>query len=158
MTAASTTSTDRIEKQIQLKAPRQRVWRALTDAGQFGTWFGARIEGGAFEPGHTLQGYVTIKGYEHLKFDMVIERIEPETLFSYQWHPYPKDPDADYSKETMTLVVFTLEPAQGGTLLRVVESGFDQIPAHRRAEAFRANEGGWAGQMKNIAQYLGEPK
>ena len=151
----STTSTDRIEKQVKLKASPARVWRALSDAAEFGTWFGARLDG-VFAPGRQLQGFVTIKGYEHLKFVMAVERMEPERLFSYRWHPYPSDPAKDYADEPMTLVEFRLTAQDGGTLLTVVESGFDRIPAYRRDEAFRMNDGGWAGQMKNIRKHLGE--
>jgi uncharacterized protein YndB with AHSA1/START domain len=147
-------STDRIEKRVVLRAPRSRVWRAISDAQEFGTWFRMKLDG-AFIAGRTVRAKVTIPGYEHLKVEMQVERIEPERYFSYRWHPYPNDPAVDYAAEPMTLVEFTLEDDEGGTALTIVESGFDRIPPARRAEAFRMNEGGWAGQIKNLAAYVG---
>jgi len=151
------TSTDRIEKEVTLRAPRSRVWRALTDHRQFSAWFQAELEG-PFVAGQRTLGRVTVKGYEHLKLDMRVERIEPERYFSYRWHPGAPDPNTSYDDEPMTLVEFTLEEVAEGTRLRVVESGFDALPASRRAEAFRMNEGGWKGQMANIERYLQEPR
>lgn len=149
------TYSDRIERSILLKAPRERVWRALADAQEFGTWFRLNLAGQTFAPGREVRGHVTYPGYEHLKVDMLIERMEPPALFSYRWHPYPADPKVDYSVEERTLVTFTLEEQSGGgTLLKVVESGFDKVPAHRRLEAFRMNSGGWEGQMRNIAAHV----
>jgi Activator of Hsp90 ATPase homolog 1-like protein len=84
----------------------------------------------------------------------VVDRLEPMTLFSFRWHPYAIDPNRDYSKEPMTLVTFALAEAEGGTLLTVTESGFDQIPADRRAKAIEANNGGWAHQTRLIDKYL----
>jgi len=147
-------STDRIEKRVVLRAPRSRVWRAISDAKEFGTWFRMTLDG-AFVAGRTVQAKVTIPGYEHLKVEIQVERIEPERYFSYRWHPYPNDPKVDYSTEPTTLVEFTLDEAEGGTALTIVESGFDRIPLARRAEAFRMNDGGWAGQIKNLAAYVG---
>jgi uncharacterized protein YndB with AHSA1/START domain len=147
-------STDRIERQIVLKAPRSRVWRALSNAEEFGTWFGVALKGKAFAPGQRTRGQITYPGYEHIVFDVLVERVEPERLLSFRWHPYPADPSVDYSKESPTLVVFELEEAAGGTLLRVVESGFDNVPASRRMEAFRMNSAGWDGQLKNIAKHF----
>jgi uncharacterized protein YndB with AHSA1/START domain len=146
-------STDRIEKRVVLRAPRSRVWRAISDAKEFGTWFRMNLDG-AFAQGRTVRAKVTIPGYEHMKVEMQVERIEPERYFSYRWHPYPNDPAVDYSAEPMTLVEFTLEDAEGGTALTIVESGFDRIPLARRAEAVRMNDGGWAGQIKNLAAYV----
>ena len=148
-------STDRIEKRVVLRAPRSRVWRAISDAKEFGTWFRITLDGD-FTEGAMLRGNVTIPGHEHLKVEMEIERIEPERYFSYRWHPYPKDPATDYSAEPMTLVEFTLEEAEGGggTALTIVESGFDRIPLARRAEAFRVNTEGWGGQIKNLERYV----
>ena len=145
--------TDRIEKRIVLRAPRPRVWRAICDAKEFGTWFRMDFDG-AFVVGATVRAKVNIPGHEHLKVEMRVERIEPERYFSYRWHPYPKDPAVDYSAEPMTLVEFTLEDAEGGTALTIVESGFDRIPLARRAEAFRMNTDGWTGQLKNLAAYV----
>ena len=150
-------STDRIEKRVLLRAPRARVWRAISDAKEFGTWFRMKLDG-AFAEGRTVRATVTIPGYEHLKVEMQVERIEPERYFSYRWHPYPNDPKVDYSAEPMTLVEFTLEDAEGGggTALTIVESGFDRIPLARRAEAFRMNSNGWAQQMKQIEAHVSQ--
>jgi uncharacterized protein YndB with AHSA1/START domain len=148
------TSTDRIEKHIVLRAPRAKVWRALADAPQFGSWFGVDLTGASFAPGARVRGKITHPGYEHVTFEAVIERMEPERLISWRWHPYAVDPKVDYSKEPTTLVVFELKDAPEGTLLTVVESGFDQIPLARRAEAFRMNEGGWTAQMANIERHV----
>jgi uncharacterized protein YndB with AHSA1/START domain len=148
-------NTDRIEKRVVLRAPRSRVWRAISDAKEFGKWFRITLDG-AFAEGRTVRGRVAIPGHEHLKVEMQVERIEPERYFSYRWHPYPKDPAHDYSAEPMTLVEFTLEDVEGGggTALTIVESGFDRIPLARRAEAFRMNTDGWSGQIKNLAAYV----
>ncbi|MBR1219547.1 SRPBCC family protein [Bradyrhizobium sp. U87765 SZCCT0131] len=145
--------TDRIEKSIELKAPLSRVWKALTDHEAFGTWFRVKLDG-PFVPGEVSRGRVTYPGFEHVEWQAVVQKMEPERLFSFTWHPYAVDPNTDYSQETPTLVTFTLEKIPTGTLLRVVESGFDRIPAGRRAEAFRMNDGGWAEQVRNIAEYL----
>jgi len=145
--------TNRIEKTIELKAPVSRVWKALTDHREFGTWFRVRLEG-PFVPGQVSRGQITYPGYEHLKWEAVVQKMEPERLFSFTWHPYAVDPKQDYSKEPSTLVEFTLEKTAGGTLLRVVESGFDNLPARRRDEAFRMNDGGWSEQLKNIAGHV----
>lgn len=145
--------TDRIEKRIILKAPRARVWRAISDAQEFGQWFGVKLTGG-FVAGETIHGKITYPGYEHLTMDMAIERMEPEHYFSYRWHPYAVDPAVDYSSEPMTLVEFQLEDTEGGTLLTIVESGFDQIPPERRGAAFRANDSGWAEQTLSIEGHV----
>jgi len=147
------TSPDRIEKSIVLRAPRARVWRALTDAQEFGTWFRVKLEG-PFSEGATVRGRITHPGYEHLTMEMQVERIEPERLFSYRWHPYAISPAVDYSAEPTTLVEFRLDDVPGGTRLTVVESGFERLPSGRRAEAFRMNEGGWAEQMGNIERHV----
>jgi uncharacterized protein YndB with AHSA1/START domain len=152
---STTTSTDRIEKTVTLRAPRARVWRALTNAGEFGAWFLVTLES-EFAAGATVRGRITYPGYEHLTLEMVIDRIEPEHYFSYRWHPAPES-GVDYSPEPMTLVEFTLDEADGGTVLTIVESGFDRLPVARRAEAFRANEGGWAEQITNIARHVSKP-
>lgn len=144
-------STDRIEKSVILRAPRSRVWRALTDPAQFGEWFGARLSG-TFTPGQRMRGQITIPGYDHLAFDVLVERMEPERLFSYRWQP-GGNPDKDPA-EPMTLVLFELEDVPEGTRLTVTESGFDQLPQARRSKAFRENEQGWAGQLENISRYL----
>jgi uncharacterized protein YndB with AHSA1/START domain len=146
---------DRIEKEIDLKAPVSRVWRALTDYREFGEWFRVKLEG-PFVAGQEARGQITHAGYEHLQMTIVVQKIEPERYFSYTWHPYAKDPEVDYSQETPTLVEFTLEKSAKGTLLKVTESGFDKIPSHRRVEAFRMNENGWAQQLKNIERHVVE--
>jgi uncharacterized protein YndB with AHSA1/START domain len=146
-------TTDRIEKRIELRAPRARVWRAIANANEFGAWFGMKLEE-AFAAGATIRGRLTIPGYDHLTLEMQIERIEPERYFSYRWHPYAIDPNVDYSTEPTTLVEFQLEEIAGGTAVTIVESGFDRIPLARRAEAFRMNDQGWAGQAKNLARYV----
>lgn len=146
---------DRIEKRIELKASLSRVWRALTDYREFGEWFRVKLDG-PFVAGEVARGHITYPGYEHLKWEAVIQKIEPERLFAFTWHPYAVDPDKDYSDETPTLVEFILEETDGGTLLVVTESGFDKIPAERRADAFRMNDGGWAEQMKNVEKYVAQ--
>jgi uncharacterized protein YndB with AHSA1/START domain len=144
---------NKIEKRIELRAPVARVWRALTDSREFGEWFHARFEG-PFVAGKTSRGRITWPGYEHLHIEVVIQKMEHERLFSFTWHPYAVDPGKDYSRETPTLVEFQLEVTAGGVLLVVTESGFDKIPADRRLEAFRMNEGGWAQQIKNVEAYV----
>ena len=146
---------DRIEKSIELKVPVSRVWRALTDYREFGEWFRVRLDG-PFLPNQVSRGQITHPGYEHVRWEAVVQKMEPERFFSFTWHPYAVDPKVDYSKETPTLVEFTLEKTANGTLLKVVESGFDKIPADRRQEAFRMNDGGWAGQIKNIETYVAQ--
>jgi uncharacterized protein YndB with AHSA1/START domain len=147
-------STDRIERQIMLKAPRSRVWRALADAEEFGKWFGVAFQGKAFVAGQRTQGQITIPGYEHIVMDVLIESLEPERRLAWRWHPYAIDPKVDYSQETATLVVFELKEVEGGTLLNLVESGFDQLPPARRLEAFRMNSGGWDAQLGNIEKHV----
>ncbi len=146
-------TTDRIEKEIVLRAPRSRVWRALADAEQFGAWFGIRLDG-AFAPGARVHGQMTTPAYEHVTIEFAIERMDPESRLSYRWHPYPVESGVDYSSEPTTLVEFQLEEVAGGTQLRVVESGFDRIPLARRAQALRMNDAGWAEQLENIARYV----
>ena len=144
-------STDRIEKSIVLRAPRARVWRAISEAQEFGTWFRVKLDG-AFSPGATVRGRSTYPGYEGAAMELRIERMEPETLFSYRWHPGAEEP-RDPSEPT-TLVEFRLEDVAGGTRLTVIESGFDRIPTPRRAEAFRSNDSGWTEQVKNIEAHV----
>ena len=142
-----------IERQVEIAAPVSRVWRALTDYRQFGEWFLVKMDG-PFVAGKPIGGQITHPGYEHLRMEIVIKAIEPETLFSYTWHPYAVDPKVDYTKEASTLVEFRLQATAGGTLLTVTESGFEKIPSERRAEAFLRNDGGWGQQMKNIQAYV----
>jgi uncharacterized protein YndB with AHSA1/START domain len=144
---------NQIEKRIELKAPVSRVWRALTDYREFGQWFRVKL-GGPFVPGQESRGNITYPGYEHIVWTAVIQKMEPERLFSFTWHPYAVDPKVNYSKETPTLVEFRLEKAGSGTLLVLTESGFDNVPAERRSEAFRRNDGGWTEQMKNIEAHV----
>ena len=142
-----------IEKQIQLRQPRSKVWRALTDSREFGQWFGVAFKD-PFRLGARVQGKITHKGYEHMTMDITIERMEPERVFAWRWHPGASKPGEDFSSEPTTLVTFELKDVEGGTLLTVVESGFDQIPLERRARAYRDNDGGWARQMKAIRGHL----
>ena len=149
------TTTDRIEKKIVLRAPRARVWRALSNAEEFGGWFGADLTGATFAPGQTVRGRITHPGYEHLTMEVVIERMEEGRLLSWRWHPGAVDV-REVAHEPTTLVVFELSDVPEGTLLTVVESGFDKLPAARRDSAFKDNEGGWAEQMKNIERHVGK--
>ena len=142
-----------VQKRIELKAPVARVWRALTDPQEFGKWFRLKLEG-PFVAGQVARGQITHPGYEHLKWEAVVQKMEPERLFSFTWHPYAVDPKRDYSKETPTLVEFKLEKIATGTLLVVTESGFEKLPADRRDEAFLRNDGGWTQQMKNIEEHV----
>jgi uncharacterized protein YndB with AHSA1/START domain len=146
---------DQIEKKIELKAPVSRVWRALTDYGEFGEWFRVKLEA-PFLPGQSSQGHITYPGYENLRMEVIVQRIEPEHLFSFTWHPYAIDLHKDYSNEPPTLVEFKLAPIPTGTLLTVIESGFDKLPTDRRLEAFRINENGWGEQMKNIESHVAQ--
>lgn len=146
-------STDRIEKKLVVRAPRARVWRALTDVAEFNSWFRVKLEG-KFEPGAHVRGFITVPGYDHVQMHVIVERMERERLFSYRWHPYAIDPNVDYSSEERTLVEFILEDHPDGTALTVVESGFDKVPAARRAKAFEMNSGGWAAQLENIAKHV----
>lgn len=146
-------NTDRIEKTTVLRAPRAIVWRALTTAEEFGTWFGARLTG-AFVPGARVTGRITIPGYDHLTIEMLIERVEPECVLAYRWHPHAVEAGVDYSAEPMTLCEFTLEDAPEGTRLTIVESGFDRLPAARRVLAFRMNGEGWTAELGNIARHV----
>ena len=146
-------SSDRIERQVLLRVPRARVWRALTDAAEFGAWFRVKLAG-AFAVGRRVTGRITYPGYEHVTMEVTVERMDAERLFSFRWHPYAVDPKVDYSAEPTTLVEFRLEEAEGGTLLTVTESGFDRIPPGRRDEAFRMNSGGWAEQVQNIQRHV----
>jgi uncharacterized protein YndB with AHSA1/START domain len=147
-------ATDRIQKTVVLRAPRSKVWRALTDSAQFGQWFGTNIEG-QFTPGGRSRGPITIPKYEHLTFEVDVEQMEPERLFSWRWQP-GGDPKSDPA-EPMTLVVFELEEVPEGTRLTVTETGFDQIPAARRDKAYRGNDAGWTGQVENLRKYLARP-
>jgi uncharacterized protein YndB with AHSA1/START domain len=148
------TSTDRIERKVTINAPRSRVWRAISDAGEFGDWFGVNFKGKAFVAGKPIQGKITYPGYEHVTMEVLIERIEPEHLLSWRWHPAAIDPKMDYSQEPTTLVIFELKDVEAGTLLTVVESGLDKIPLARRAEAFRLNSSGWDEQMVVVKKYV----
>jgi uncharacterized protein YndB with AHSA1/START domain len=150
-------STDRIERTILIKAPRTRVWRALSNAEEFGNWFGVSLKGKAFVAGKRVQGQITYPGYEHLVFEVEVERVEPERLISFRWHPAAVEPSIDYSSEPTTLVEFELKEVEGGTLLTIVESGFDKIPLPRRLEAFRMNSGGWDQQLKNVETHVAPP-
>lgn len=142
-----------IEKRIELNAPVSRVWRALTDHREFGEWFRVKLDG-PFVPGQVARGHITYPGYEHVRWEATVQKMEPERLFSFTWHPYAIDPAVDYAREPPTLVEFRLELKDGGTSLVLRESGFDSIPQHRRLEALRMNERGWTEQMKNIERHV----
>ena len=147
-------SPDRIEKRVVLRAPRAKVWRALTRPEEFGAWFGVRFEpGAAFTPGARTRGQIAFPGYETWTFEVLVERLEPERFLSWRWHPYP-EPGVDVSGEPTTLVEFRLEEVSGGTELTVVESGFERLGAARRARAFPMNERGWAAQLENVARHV----
>jgi uncharacterized protein YndB with AHSA1/START domain len=133
------------------------VWQALSNAEEFGNWFGVQLTGQHFAAGQRVQGHITHPGYEYIIWDVVIERVEPPRVLSWRWHPYAVERGVDYSQEPTTLVVFELTEVEGGTLLSVVESGFDQVPAHRRLEAFRMNSGGWDEQMRNVDKHVTAP-
>lgn len=148
-------NTHSIEKRIELKAPVSRVWRALADHVEFGQWFHAKIDS-PFAPGKVARGKITHPGYEHVTWEVTVQKMEAEKLFSFTWHPYAVNSGLDYSKETPTLVEFRLSEIQGGTLLVVTESGFDKIPADRRAEAFRMDDQGWTHQMENIRSHVAQ--
>lgn len=145
---------DRIEKKILLRVPRPRVWRAIVDRAEFGQWFRVALPPGEFKPGEQVSGHITYPGYEHLMMRVAVESVEPQRLLSFRWHPAAVEPNVDYEKEPSTLVSFVLSDAEDGTLLSVVESGFDKLPASRRNEAWRMNDSGWTEQMKNIENHV----
>jgi uncharacterized protein YndB with AHSA1/START domain len=156
--------TDRIEKNILLHASPERVWRALSDSAEFGSWFGVKFDG-PFAQGAHVRGVIvptTVnaevakaqKPYEGKPFEITIERMEPERVLSFRWHPFAVEPGVDYSAEPTTLVVFALEEVANGVMLTVTESGFDRIPLARRARAFTANEQGWGMVVTLIKEYL----
>jgi len=146
---------DRIEKEIELRAPVSRVWRAVTDYREFGAWFGVALEG-PFAPGQEARGRITHPGYEHVVWRATVKEMQPERLFSFTWHPYAVDPNADFATEPTTLIEIRLEPTATGTRLSITESGFDKIPPERRAEALRMNDQGWAQQIINIRDYVAQ--
>ena len=149
-TTAAATSENSIQEQVRLDAPRARVWRALTDPTELGAWFGVNLAGARIATGEHVVGNFTIPGHEKTVFDVLIEEVVPERRFAWRWHPHASDAAVDYSGEQRTLVTFTLEDApDGGTLVRVVESGFDAIPAARRTAAFLGNSGGWRWQLQD---------
>jgi uncharacterized protein YndB with AHSA1/START domain len=158
------TPTDRIEKTILLRAPLDRVWRAISDAKQFGSWFGVEFESDFVAGARLIGTCVPTKvdpevaraqeAYAGTAFEVHIDRVEPMALFSFRWHPFALDPDIEYSKEPMTLVSFELKEVPDGTMLTITESGFDAIPLGRRGEAFEANEEGWIAQTRLIEKYI----
>ena len=148
------TSTDRIERKVLIKATRARVWRAVSDAAEFGSWFGVDFKGKTFVAGKSVQGKITYPGYEHLTMEVLIDQVVPERLLSWRWHPAAIDPAVDYSQEPTTLVVFELEEVEGGVMLSVVESGLDKIPLERRATVLRLNSSGWDAQMENVKKHV----
>jgi uncharacterized protein YndB with AHSA1/START domain len=148
------TSTDRIERKVLIKATRARVWRAVADAAEFGSWFGVDFKGKTFVAGKSVQGKITYPGYEHLTMEVLIDQVVPERLLSWRWHPAAIDPAVDYSHEPTTLVVFELQEVDGGVMLSVVESGLDKIPLERRATVLRLNSSGWDAQMENVKKHV----
>ena len=148
------TSTDRIERKVLIKATRARVWRAVSDAAEFGSWFGVDFKGKTFVAGRSVQGKITYPGYEHLTMEVLIDQVVPERLLSWRWHPAAIDPAVDYSHEPTTLVVFELEEVDGGIMLSVVESGLDKIPLERRTTVLRLNSSGWDAQMENVKKHV----
>jgi uncharacterized protein YndB with AHSA1/START domain len=144
---------NQIEKQIELKAPISKVWNALTDYKQFSEWFGVALES-PFKMGETTEGQITIEGYEFIRFTANVQKMEAEQLFSYTWHPASLEKNHDYSNETPTLVEFKLTESTNGTLLTVIETGFNKLPENRREESFRRNSDGWAMQLESIEEYL----
>src|SRR5262245_42766309 len=118
---------DRIEKKVFLRGPRERVWRAVANAEEFGKWFGVDLQGRAFAPGAIVRGPVLHENYRHLTWEATVEEVVPEKRISWRWHPSAIDVNRDYSKESTTLVVFELADAPGGTTLTVTESGFGRI-------------------------------
>jgi uncharacterized protein YndB with AHSA1/START domain len=151
--SSTATSPDRIEKTTIVRAPRARVWRALSSHEEFGRWFGVIMDK-PFTPGATIHGKILDPKYAHMPFELTIDRIEPERLLSMRWHPYAHDPGVDYSAEPTTLIEFTLDEVPDGTRLTVVESGFDRIPIERRALAYRMNDEGWGIQVQNIKKHV----
>jgi uncharacterized protein YndB with AHSA1/START domain len=146
-------TSDRIQREIFLRAPVGRVWQALATAREFGTWFGVDLDG-EFTPGARLTGRVTHPGYQHLTWDVTIERVEAPRTLAWRWHPYAVDAHADYSSEATTLVEFELEDVEGGTQLCVTESGFARLPPERRDVAYRGNADGWTAQLQAIQSYV----
>ncbi|OFB36274.1 vanillate O-demethylase oxidoreductase VanB [Mycolicibacterium sp. (ex Dasyatis americana)] len=157
-------STDRIEKEILLNAPLDRVWRAISDSGEFGRWFGVRFDG-PFVAGQSVNGVITPTEVDDEVAAMQepyageadawhIVAVEAPHRLAFRWHPYAVEPGSREAAAPTTLVEFTLAEAEGGVLLRIVESGFDAIPAARRKSAFEANSEGWAHQVELVRQYL----
>lgn len=145
--------TNRIEKTVDVDAPIERVWQALTDHEEFGQWFRVKLDG-PFAVGRSTTGRITYPGYEHMKWESLTETMDAPRLFVFTW-PHPEDPHAEsYAGSPRTRVEFRLESIATGTRVTVVESGFEVVPADRRAEAMRQNEGGWEEQMRNIKAYL----
>lgn len=147
------TTPDRIEKVVELAAPIERVWRAIADPTEFGAWFGVRLDG-EFRVGEVKRGPITYPGFEHVTWEARIVAIEPPHLLAFTWNPYAIDPAQDYSGESPTRVEFRLEPSGEGTRLTIRETGFNGVPEHRRAEAFRMNERGWNEQLDNISRHV----
>ena len=152
MPTTTTQTASRIEKTTVIRAPQTRVWHALTDARQFAAWFGITLDE-PFAVGRSVEGQLTMRG-QQFTIEFAVERIDPEQYFAYRWHPYAIDPKVDYSTEPMTLVEFRLKSVPEGTELTVAESGFDRIPAHRRDEAYRMNDGGWKSQIEKLRSYV----
>lgn len=148
----TTADTNRIDRTIDVNAPPDRVWRALTTAADLATWFHVRIEG-EIAPGSEVWMTSTSPGYEGQRFLVRVTEMTPPRRFAWQWHPGAVDPAIDYSKEPWTTVTFTLEPSGGGTRLSVSETGFNEISVARRAKVFADNSGGWTEVIVWIQQH-----
>jgi len=157
-------STNQIQKKIVLNSSGEHVWQAISDSSRFGAWFGVKFEG-PFVSGSTMTGSIVPtqvdpevarlqEPHAGKRFQILVVDIEPMRQFSFRWHPFAIDPGYDYSKEPTTLVTFGISPGESGTVLTITESGFEQIPLHRREQAFKANDGGWSHQLKLIEKYL----
>ncbi|OBK15698.1 SRPBCC family protein [Mycobacterium asiaticum] len=151
---------DRIEKQVLLRAPLERVWRAVSDAEQFGLWFGVRFDG-PFVEGERVTAVITPttvdddvarrqEPHAGTKSTWHIVAVQPQRRFAYRWHPFPDEVDAGAT----TLVEFSLSEVPEGVLLTIVESGFDAIPQARRGTAYESNSEGWSIQTDLVRRYL----
>lgn len=159
-------TTDRIEKQILLRAPRERVWHAIADSTQFGKWFGVSVQG-PFVQGQRVSGRIVPTSVDPevakmqepwtgMACDFYIERVEPMSRLSFRWHPGGEEVSPDAPQDQMTTVTFELKDEPGGVLLTITETGFDRVPLERRAKAFADNEGGWEMQTRLIEKYLAQ--
>ncbi len=143
---------DRIQKQVELEAPIERVWQAISDPQEFGAWFRVRLDG-PFELGAVQTGRITYPGYEHIGWKARVVALEPPHRLAFEW-PHMDDQQEVQEDWPWTLVEFRLEPHQGGTRVTITESGFDRLPAEVRDNNYRQNERGWEEQTRNIAAHV----